>query len=175
MGARERQSSSIERFAASAYSPLIDTQLAEERRAKDSLEQRGLAVITSSGTLVSLLFGFAALVESATSLRLSAPTKVLLIASMILFISAVILGVFVNRPRDYEDVPAGALKTLVKEWTDRDPIEASREVADVLVRIIAAARKSNDKKSELLSRAIALEVFAVVALGLSVMSLLLTR
>jgi hypothetical protein len=47
--------------AGDAYTALIIEQLAEERSRKTSLEQRGISVITSSGALVTLLFGLAAL------------------------------------------------------------------------------------------------------------------
>jgi hypothetical protein len=43
------------------YGPLINAQVEDEQARKTSLEQRGLAVITTSGVLVSLLFGLGAI------------------------------------------------------------------------------------------------------------------
>lgn len=44
--------------AGSAYTNLIDEQLETEQNRRASIEQRGLSVLTTSGTLVTLLFAF---------------------------------------------------------------------------------------------------------------------
>jgi hypothetical protein len=49
------------------YVELLKERLQEERAHKTSLEQRGLSVITSSGTLVTLLFALAAVVTASKS------------------------------------------------------------------------------------------------------------
>jgi hypothetical protein len=50
--------------AGSVYAGLIADQLTQARALKSSLEQRALAVITTAGTLVSLLFAFTAITNA---------------------------------------------------------------------------------------------------------------
>jgi len=47
---------------------LIQDQLQKERDRRKAFEERAITVITTSGTLVTLMFGLAAVVTSATSL-----------------------------------------------------------------------------------------------------------
>lgn len=49
----------------SIYAAYVNEQLAAQDSRKTSIEQRGIAVITTSGTLVSLLFGLVAVLTAA--------------------------------------------------------------------------------------------------------------
>lgn len=60
----------------SVYSDFLAGELAAQDARKASFEQRGIAVVTTAGTLVTLLFGLAALSTSvAKAQQLSGATK----------------------------------------------------------------------------------------------------
>src|SRR5438128_865547 len=56
---RRRKPTQLGDVAGSAYAAFLVQQLQDESLARDSLERRGLAVISTSGTLVTLVFAFA--------------------------------------------------------------------------------------------------------------------
>jgi hypothetical protein len=120
------------------FSMAIDDQLEQERARKVSLEQRAITVITSSGVLVSLLFGFTAVVDGDEPTEFG---KVLLGAALLFFVAATILSLLANRPRDY--VPLSVKKDLVPMVTD-DEIwqlsadDARRSLAEFRVREMIA-------------------------------------
>lgn len=64
------------------YQELLVGLLAEERERKKSIEQRGLSVVTSSGTLATLLFALAVLVTGSKGFQLPGSSRQLLVASV---------------------------------------------------------------------------------------------
>ncbi len=154
--------------AGSAYLALVESQLKEERDRKASLEQRAIAVITTSGAIVTLTFGFTALVTN--GFNPNAFVKVALTVALVLFAVAAGLGVWANRPLDYREADAAALRGLFRkkgDWTNDSPEEARRQTALVECKILAAARDLNRDKAFNLRRAIRTEVAAIVILGLA--------
>jgi hypothetical protein len=102
-----------------ALNELLDDQIDDERTNKASLESRGLAVITTSGALVTLLLGLAALVTKAQSYTPSLGARLLLIAALAAFLVAAALGIYCNVPRRYRELQPGSLRTLTAPdvWT----------------------------------------------------------
>src|SRR5450759_1552348 len=102
-----RAHSELESVAGSAFGPLIADQLTQMRAQKGSLEQRALAVITSSGALVALLFAFTAVANSVKGLgttgaaALPSSARVLMVISVALFVIAVLLALMVNLAFQY--------------------------------------------------------------------------
>ena len=87
--------------AGSVDGPLLADALAAETAQKASIEQRGLAVITTSGVLVSLLVALSALLLGRDYEFLHPGTKVLLILAVAAFVAAAGLGLATNAPRRY--------------------------------------------------------------------------
>jgi hypothetical protein len=142
------------------YAALVDQQADEERQRKAGLEARGLALITTSAALVSLLFGLAAVVTDSDSFQLTEASKIFLIASTGFFVFAAVLGLGSN---------IANLRDLTsEEYWSGDETVASRRVAQVRVSILARARKMNLRKGRLLLAGILVEVLAVLSLAVSV-------
>ena len=95
MRAPDHGESSGELFAA-----YVVEQLEVEEKRRASLESRGLAVITSSGTISGLLLAFAALADRREGLELSDDVTPWLIAALIAFVVAALLGVGLNTPSE---------------------------------------------------------------------------
>jgi hypothetical protein len=159
--------------AGAAYSQLICDQLAEERDRKSSLETRGITVITTSGTLATLLFALTASLTAATSFKLPGDARLPLLLSLIAFVAAAMCGVATNVPLRYREATSRGLAKLVNAqyWTGPESVGQLR-VAEARITLIAAARSANDLKVRLLISATAAELLAVIFLSWAVAAIL---
>lgn len=158
------------------YSALVLTELAEEWERKKSIEQRGIAVIQTSGILVGLIFGFAS-VAAATKGAAPPPVAIaFLAAALVLFVIGGWFSLQSNWPREYEGIQVSELQRLTGEdalWS-ADTEVAARRVAQVRIDVLARARKENDTKAEALRNAMISEVAAMVIAGAAVLVLVAT-
>ena len=151
------------------YADFIKEQLDAQEARKVSLEQRGLAVITTSGVLVTLLFGLTALsVRQASTFSIPDTAAALLIVALVFFVLAAISAIFTNLPRSYEAATVDGLRQVVKErWDDAEAV-ASEMVALTRLKMLAPAKKNNDAKGIALVIAMSLEIFGVALVGAAV-------
>ncbi len=150
----------------SGYAPLealINDQLAEERARKESLEQRGFAVITSSGTTVTLLFALTTLVTRPDSFVLEGQAKGLLAGAAIAFSMAAFLAIFIQKPLQYQEPSAGWLTTVTGPgvWRVVSAGTASHRAAQARVDSIKSFREKNLLKVRLLTASLFFEAFAI--------------
>lgn len=165
----------VKSYAGSVYGPLIDYQLAVERDLKTSLEQRGIVVITTAGTLVGLIFGFSVLVPNISVKFLSAPFVVtLLLAALGLFLVAALSAILTNTAWTYDEFATDELARLCKTeyWIFEDTVEAARSVAETKVEILDEMRRQNQRKAYALIAGFAAEAGAILFLALSVAQVL---
>ncbi len=159
--------------AGPVFLDLIKSQLDEERNRKSSLEQRGITVITTSSTLVTLLFAFTALATKAN------PTYVLatgargwLFVSLMFFVAAAVAGLVSNWTLSYVEVDALEFKNLLQtRWND-PTTEVAERVAMFNLDVIEGARGRNNLKSNAVRVGITLELFAIATLAISVSQVL---
>lgn len=151
------------------YADYIKEQLEAQEARKVSLEQRGLAVITTSGVLVTLLFGLTALtVRRESTFAIPDPAAALLIAALVFFVLAALCAIITNLPRPYEGVTVAALRQAVRErWADSEAL-ASEMVALTRLKMLASAKKNNDVKGRALAFAMGCEILAVALVGAAV-------
>lgn len=165
----------------SVYGEYLKDEIARQDARQSSFEQRGLAVVTTSGTLVTLLFGLAALsTASAKGNPLHHEESVFLAVALVLFFVAGVLALLTNVPLGYEgpDLP-DPRKPEKPSFGDRlnaDP-EDSHEaslyaVADVRLTILASAQKQNGRKAKLLFAALIAEVAAVACVAVAIFELI---
>ena len=160
--------------AGTAYSDLIKEQLTQERATKGSLEQRALAVISSSGTLATLLFGLAALVSDREGFELPLWTRIWLIVGVVLFTAASILALTINSPeRNRETSIEWMRKILQENYWKGDASKGAMRAAESRVNAIDEASEVNDGKAKRLRLAVTIEVAGVGAVALSVIGILL--
>jgi hypothetical protein len=173
-GRSERQVNVGQTAGQAVYAPLIENLLINESSRKSSLEQRGGAVITTSGVLVSLLFGLAALVTDANGFALPGASQVFLVVALILFVLAAVGGIICNWPLSYYQLRNEDLHRLVdiKNWHGTPEIAAQR-VAQGQVSVLVRARKLNRKKARALTAAMLLQILAVTVLAVSVTIILI--
>src|SRR5262245_59701725 len=86
--------------AGPVYTALVGARLAEEEGRGRSLQARGLAVVTTSGTLVTLIFAVAHFVPRATvAARIPGASRWLLAIAVVAFVGAAVAGLLANVPR----------------------------------------------------------------------------
>lgn len=147
---------------------------AQEAR-KSSIEARGLAVITTSGTLVTLLFGIVALAtKREATYTLPPATQWFLMAAIAGLALAAGLGVATNRPVDYLNILPEELNAIVDEHWREDAWSAQARVTRTQATMATAAAEKNQDKARLLMWASGLEVASLVPLGIAV-GLILVR
>jgi hypothetical protein len=158
--------------AGDRYWELVKEQLAEERARKSSIEQRGLAVITTSGTLVTILFGLTAITTGVEGYQLPDPARVMITVAAGLFVAAAFLAISTNWAFDYVEVePEGLLGVIDEDWS-ADEAPAAKVVAKAWVDIVEDARKKNTWKGQLLRAAMITEAGALVAVALAALVIL---
>lgn len=161
--------------AGASYGKLIADQLAEERTRKASLEQRGITVITTSGVLVSLLFGLAALITSAEDFDLPDGVRPLLVAGLVFFVGAAVSGIWLNSPRKYREANPGHLRRLTqKQIWEASASLGARRGAELQANLISTARTVNASKAKWLVAAILLEVLGIGAVASGVVVILVS-
>ena len=156
----------------SVYAELIADLVAREDVRKESIEQRGVAVITTSGALSTLLLGLAAVNAHAKNWHLPASADNLLIAAVCLFFTAALLAISTNLPLRYAEIKAvGLWKQTGKRFGD-DVAVAQRRVSLVRLKVATQARRVNRVKAWLLFSAMLAEGLAVVCVAAAVVNIL---
>jgi hypothetical protein len=161
----------LEDIAGPSHRQLIESQLAAERDAKDSLEQRGQGVITSSGVLATLLFGLAAFAVGAGKIPVDFAERSFLVLSLALFVLACGFAAITAIPAlTYLEAGQKPLDERVSSegWYSTKVLEAYRRDAKIEVDIIKAARTANGAKAHWLRLAVWLEVAALASLAFAV-------
>ena len=159
--------------AGEVFAPFVRDQLGEERDRKSSLEQRGLAVITSSGAFVTLVLAVAALVTGAKDFELSDGARHWLLGALIAFVAAAVLGVLCNAPLEYNE-PGSTMESWLEKHWEGTAGAALKATALADLQTLRVARNKNGGKARLLTWAIASEVagllFVAIAAGLALLS-----
>jgi hypothetical protein len=144
------------------------TMLSEQAARKSSIEQRALAVITTSGALVSLLVALSALLlgKNAGQLLHAGP-RAALVAAVVAFVAAAVLALLTNTPRTYHDFAPEDVDRMLREW-DSGGDDALWLVSEAHADHFKAATEANAKKALLLQIAVGAEVGAVALVALAV-------
>jgi hypothetical protein len=152
----------------SVYADFVREQLAAEDSRRSSLEQRGLAVITSSGVLATLAFGALALAKQGDRIRLPGPSPFLLIVGAVILLLAAILALATNAPRGHRAINLGALKATLRKHQDDPEQTALVRVTATRLGLWDTTRQVNDVKALLCLGAMAAEVVGVALLGTTI-------
>jgi hypothetical protein len=161
-------SHSAEVSGVGVYGAFVDAELRAQDARKVSFEQRGLAVVTTSGVLVTLLFALAGLsTKSKATFVLPHSARLWLVAALVAFVLAAVAALATNFPMPYEAVTSDEIEGRLKEPI-RSEYRAERDVALTRVKALRDAKGKNTTKGRLLFVAIGLEVVAVALVGAAV-------
>jgi hypothetical protein len=156
--------------AGTVYFDYIRDVLAVERDHKKALEQRGIAIITSTGAFLTLLtaivtFGGAAVDSSVSGFR-----WFMLLAGLS-FIVAAAAGLVANLPLNYPVPDAQFLRGLTdndEEW-GKDQERGQQVVANSIAGNAADAYESNETKGKSVLVGVGAQIVGVVALSVAVL------
>jgi hypothetical protein len=152
---------------------LITKELDTEQAATDSLQSRGLAVISSSGTLVTLLFGLSAVATTSQHFKLPAAAKPPLYVAAVLLVAAAIAGIATNAPRGSKLTALRRLRPLLEPpFWDYPAGSARREVARTQLTVAEGARAANRVRSRFLLAGIILEIAGIASTMVAVIALI---
>jgi hypothetical protein len=135
---------------------------------KASIESRGAAIITTAGTLVTLLFGLVAVLTKVDKFELPRAAHGPLAVALILFIVAVVLGIMSNIPLPYKNVDPAGLDQLFDLCWDEPEEDARLRIAVTHATIFRRAQTINKIKSRLVVGGQVFELGAVIALALAI-------
>jgi hypothetical protein len=152
----------------SVYADFVQEQLAAEETRKTSLEQRGLAVITSSGVLAALGFGALALAKRGEAVPLPGPSPVLLVAGAVALLVAAVLALSTNAPLRHRAINPSAMKRTLREHASDEETKALIRVASTRIGLLGPVRHGNDMKAAICLAAMAAEVLGVALLGITI-------
>jgi hypothetical protein len=151
------------------YGGYVKEELDRQLARKASFEQRGLSVITTSGTLVTLLFGLAALsTKKAATFALPGTSKVFLVIALCFFVIAIAAALATNIPWVYKNVTPPGLRVMLRDHWPDSPSVARKKVAYTKVDVLDSARTVNGVKAWILFGAIASELVALVFVAIAV-------
>lgn len=155
---------------------LIGKELDTERSVMASLQARGLAVISSAGTLVTLLFGLSALAMKAEQFRLPPGTRLPLYTATALLVGAAVAGIVTNAPRGAGRANLSDLSDhLDSPYWEYPAAQAQREVARSQLRSAQSMRKSNRFRARFLLGAIVLEIAGIACVMWAAIALIAHR
>jgi hypothetical protein len=152
------------------YADFVKGLLDAEVSRKASLEQRGLGIITASGTLVTLLFGLTAAITSAKSFTFPSAARGWLTLAAILFVLAAAAGIGVNIPLFYGKVVVEE-DNLEAVWDD-SAADARRAVTGARLNRLHAAQTVNSIKAWILVVGALLELAAAVMLTAGIIDII---
>jgi hypothetical protein len=155
------------------YADFIKSMLDAEDSRKSSLEQRGIGIITTSGTLVTLLFGLTTAITGAKTFTFPAAARDWLTPAAILFVAAAAAGIVVNVPLFYGKIEVGRAD-LEPVWHDDAP-DARAAVAAMRLERVNAAQGVNNAKAWVLVIGAVLELAAVAMLTAGIINIIQPR
>ena len=149
------------------HSLLLD-QLTEERAKKGSLEQRGIAIISTSGTLVAIVLGFVALATRNPAFVPPATVVTLMIVALCGLVVAAAAGLLVNAPTRMPVIDAQELLAIV-EQPDWDRIDAAGRRAEYRLQaeLLVEVRRVNRWRARVLLAGLLVEVSALGLMAVS--------
>lgn len=152
------------------FADFVEKELNAERQRRASLDARGVSVLTTSGTLVTLLLALGALVTDLDGFEPSQISLWTLAGALAGFVSSALLSLLANRLRGYEVTQPAQLH----EWRDRDGAwhdtadKARRVITKANILTIASLRQGNNTKASFIEAALWAQFGAVLLLATSV-------
>jgi hypothetical protein len=147
------------------YADLARSELEAARAESDRVEQRSAAVVATSVTLVSVLFGFASLRADAVFVLPSLSADAFYVA-LVSFGAASVLAIAANLPQRRRHVLAEAVRAAVSSGSGQTDGNAERTVTLMLISYIDDVRAANRVRVAVVTLALAAEIVAMLSLAI---------
>jgi hypothetical protein len=150
------------------YAAFIEQELKAERDRRTTLDARGQAVITTSGSLVTLLAAVGAFVTGSKDFHLPHQAAYPLVATVTMFVFAALFGILATNTVAYRVARSDVLQKMVLDrWTDTERV-ATKNTTALNISTVLSLRASNDKKVLFVRVAHVAQLLALLALGTTV-------
>jgi hypothetical protein len=160
--------------ATEAYASFVKELLDDQNERLAAAEDRGRSVITLSGTMVTLLFAFAAVVTRVQTYQPSQTVIWLLALAAAAFLIAAVAAIGTYAPRRTTALDPDAMRReLWERWGHPDDAPVEKTTATRLA-LLTAARKLTRTKTAWLLVAVAGQVVAIAILAAAIFTILVT-
>jgi hypothetical protein len=150
------------------YADFIEKELTDLRSSKTSLEQRALAVVSASGVVIALLFGFATIGRQSSDVEIPSSARIFFYLALGAFALAVVSALVANFPSKLQAAKTAALEAVLRDnWRDSESV-ARRRIAVTRLKLYGSYRRGNKRKAIGLMVAVAGEVLAVLFLAVAI-------
>ena len=169
MAEADLPSRSVVGGAGQVYASLIAARLAEEEGRHRSLQARGLAVVTTSGTLVTLIFAVAQFVpRNGAAAGIPDTSRWLLAIAALVFVIAAVGGLIANLPRDLgRPVSSDIAKKIDSEW-GKSSASAEKTVALTRAGQLQKLEGVNDAAAWAVLTGLAVEFIAITLAAVAI-------
>jgi len=153
------------------YQEMVSNLLLAEFDRRRILEGRGATLITSSASMLTLIFGLTVLVTGKDHLLENRWAAWILLGALVAFVTSAVIAIFVQtHGYKYTVASRDTLKSLARDDTEwaRWPDDALRSWLTRQVNTICSVRDGNDKKADHVVWSLRCQVAAVVLLAASV-------
>ena len=164
--------------AQTTWAPFIEAELKAERDRRATLDTRAIAVVTTSGTLVTLVFAIGGLVLGSRNIPvegggLSGWSVWPAVAALAMFATAAALALYGGRNVPYEVADASALKRMTTTHWAMDEDDARQVVLDYNVGTIDTLRQGNNHKARMLILALLAQLAAIAAIAWGISAIMI--
>jgi hypothetical protein len=163
--------------AGKVFEQVVDAALTSEEDRTKTVEGRGATIITTSTSMLTLIFGATVILTGKDYTLKNHYAIVLLAIALVAFVSAAVLALILQTfGFKYRVISTATLDELVKDanWA-RTEDDARRMWVNRQVQTIKTVRDNNNRKAALVIWALGLEVSAIFLLLLSLGFELYTR
>ena len=157
--------------AGKVYEQLVGAVVAAEFDRKKILEGRGTTILTTSGSLLTLIFGLTVVVSGKDAKFGNHWAVLLLMASLLAFVVSAVIAIFIaTYGSKYTLAGRPLLESLTENetWEDKSEDEARRMWVKRQVNTSLSLRKGNNRKVKAVTWSLAAQVLAITLLSSSV-------
>jgi hypothetical protein len=154
------------------YCAFIEAELGTERERRSNLDSRGVTLVTTSSSLVTLLAAVGAFVLRSDKFALPSAAKVPLLVALCAFAIAAACGIMATWLHKSTVADVADLRAMrTSRWKD-DPIDSRNAVAFINIKTIESLRNKNDRKARWLISGQLAQLSALIALAVVIFAVL---
>lgn len=156
--------------AGKVYQTMVGSLLATEYDRRAKIEARGSTIVTTSASLLTLVFGLTVVVTGKDYAFTNGFAILALLAALLAFVLSTVLGIVIqNYSFAYKVIGPDTLKQLTDNasWGQSADDAARRDVSQQ-VTTICSLRDVNERKSRLVTMSLVLQAVAIALLSVSV-------
>jgi len=150
------------------YAAFIESELKAERERRAALDSRGLALVTTSGSLTTLLAAIGAFVTGRAGFQLPSASIWPLLLTLITLAAAAGCGLLASHNRPYRVADRGTLSAMTGARWSTHEVDARNAVASINAETVLTLRRGNNDKAYLLVAGLTSQLVGLLALGVAV-------